>query len=60
MSAPGTELTKPDMALCPLLAGADISPLIAKISSIGFDLSKSKPDLNKAVATVFETANHNK
>ena len=42
------------------LPEADKAALIAKISSIGFDLSKSKPDLNKAVATVFESANHNK
>jgi hypothetical protein len=33
---------------------------LEKISSIGFDLSKSNPDLNKAVATVFESANRNK
>jgi len=42
------------------LPEADNAALTAKISSIGFDLSKSKPDLNKAVATVFESANHNK
>ena len=42
------------------LPEADKAALIAKISSIGFDLSKSRPDLNKAVATVFESANHNK
>jgi TRAP-type C4-dicarboxylate transport system substrate-binding protein len=42
------------------LPEADKAALIAKISSIGFDLSKSKPDLNKAVATVFESADHNK
>jgi len=42
------------------LPEADNAALTAKISSIGFDLSKSKPDLNKAVATVFESAKRNK
>jgi C4-dicarboxylate-binding protein DctP len=42
------------------LPEADKTTLLAKISSIGFDLSKSNPDLNKAVATVFESANRNK
>jgi TRAP-type transport system periplasmic protein len=32
----------------------------AKISSIGDDLSKDKPDLNKAVSLVFESAKRNK
>ena len=31
--------------------------MIAKVSSIGEDLSKDKPDLNKAVKLVFEVAN---
>jgi TRAP-type C4-dicarboxylate transport system substrate-binding protein len=42
------------------LPDADNAALTAKISSVGFDLSKSKPDLNKAVATVFESAKRNK
>lgn len=42
------------------LPEADKAVLLEKISSIGFDLSKSNPDLNKAVATVFESANRNK
>jgi hypothetical protein len=33
---------------------------VAKVSSIGDDLSKSKPELNKAVQTVFESAKRNK
>jgi TRAP-type transport system periplasmic protein len=39
---------------------AEQSALIEKISSIGEDLSKSKPDLNNAVKTVFESAKRNK
>jgi TRAP-type C4-dicarboxylate transport system substrate-binding protein len=31
--------------------------MLAKVTSIGEDLSKDKPDLNKAVKTVFEVAN---
>jgi TRAP-type C4-dicarboxylate transport system substrate-binding protein len=42
------------------LPEADKAALLEKISSIGFDLSKSNPDLNKAVATVFESAKRNK
>jgi hypothetical protein len=34
--------------------------MIDKISSIGEDLSKTKPELNKAVKTVFESAKRNK
>ena len=34
--------------------------MLAKISSIGDDLSKDKPDLNKAVKLVFESAARNK
>jgi len=30
--------------------------VIAKVSSIGEDLSKDKPDLNKAIKMVFEVA----
>ena len=33
---------------------------VAKVSSIGDDLSKTKPELNKAVRTVFESAKRNK
>ncbi len=39
---------------------AEQSALIEKISSIGEDLSKSKPELNNAVKTVFESAKRNK
>jgi TRAP-type transport system periplasmic protein len=42
------------------LPEADKAALTEKISSIGFDLSKSNSDLNKAVATVFESAKRNK
>ena len=38
------------------LPEADQAAMIAKISSIGEDLSKSKPDLDAAVKTVFATA----
>jgi TRAP-type transport system periplasmic protein len=34
--------------------------LVAKVSTIGEDLSKDKPDLNKAVKLVFESAARNK
>jgi len=42
------------------LSEGDKAALMEKISSIGFDLSKSNPDLNKAVVTVFESAKRNK
>ena len=42
------------------LSEADKAALIAKVSSVAFDLSKSKPDLNKAVVTVFDSAKRNK
>ncbi len=42
------------------LPDADKAALLEKVSSIGFDLSKSNPDLNKAVAAVFESAKRNK
>jgi TRAP-type C4-dicarboxylate transport system substrate-binding protein len=42
------------------LPEADKAALLAKVSSIGFDLSKSNPDLNKAVTIVFESAKRNK
>ncbi|MFZ0528770.1 MAG: TRAP transporter substrate-binding protein [Xanthobacteraceae bacterium] len=38
------------------LPPADQAELIAKVSSIGVDLSASKPDLNAAVKTAFATA----
>jgi TRAP-type C4-dicarboxylate transport system substrate-binding protein len=38
------------------LPEADQAAMIAKISSIGEDLSKSKPALDEAVKTVFATA----
>jgi hypothetical protein len=31
--------------------------MLAKVTSIGEDMSKDKPDLNKAVKFVFEVAN---
>jgi TRAP-type C4-dicarboxylate transport system substrate-binding protein len=42
------------------LPDADQAAMIAKISSIADDLSKSKPDLNAAVRTVFAEAAKNK
>ena len=50
--AKGGELTK--------LPPDEQAALVAKISSIGDDLSKSKPQLNAAVKTVFESAARNK
>jgi TRAP-type transport system periplasmic protein len=42
------------------LPAAEQDAMLAKISSIGDDLSKDKPDLNKAVRQVFESAARNK
>ena len=42
------------------LPAAEQAAMIAKISSIGEDLSKDKPELNKAVKLVFESAARNK
>jgi TRAP-type C4-dicarboxylate transport system substrate-binding protein len=42
------------------LPAAEQADMIAKVSSIGEDLSKDNPDLNKAVKLVFESANRNK
>ena len=39
---------------------AEQSAMIEKISNVADDLSKSKPELNKAVKIVFESANRNK
>ena len=39
---------------------AEQTAMIEKISSIGDDLSKNKPELNKAVRIVFESAKRNK
>ena len=39
------------------LSPAEHAAMIAKVSSIGEDLSKDKPELNKAVKLVFEVAN---
>lgn len=39
---------------------AEQASLVAKISSIGDDLSKDKPELNKAIGLVFELAARNK
>jgi TRAP-type transport system periplasmic protein len=42
------------------LPQAEQAAMIAKVSSIGEDLSKDKPELNKAVKLVFESAARNK
>jgi TRAP-type C4-dicarboxylate transport system substrate-binding protein len=42
------------------LPAAEQSAMIDKISSIGEDLSKTKPELNRAIKTVFESAKRNK
>ena len=42
------------------LPGAEQSDLIGKVVSVGTDLSQTKPDLNKAVMTAFESAKRNK
>jgi TRAP-type C4-dicarboxylate transport system substrate-binding protein len=42
------------------LPAAEQATMMEKISSVGYDLSKSKPDLNDAVKTVFESAKRNK
>ena len=42
------------------LSPADHAALLAKITSIGNDLSKNKPELNKVVQTAFEAAKRNK
>jgi TRAP-type transport system periplasmic protein len=42
------------------LPGADQAMMMEKVSGIGYDLSKSKPELNDAVKTVFESAKRNK
>ena len=42
------------------LPAAEQTALVEKISSIGVDLSQTKPDLNAAVKTVFESAKRNK
>src|SRR5262245_32918057 len=42
------------------LPQAEQAAMIAKVSTIGDDLSKDKPDLNKAVKLVFESAARNK
>ncbi|HEX4042053.1 MAG TPA: TRAP transporter substrate-binding protein [Xanthobacteraceae bacterium] len=42
------------------LPAAEQAALVARISSIGDDLSKDKPDLNKAIGLVFESAARNK
>ena len=39
------------------LPAAEQAAMLAKVSTIGEDLSKDKPDLNKAVKLVFEVAN---
>jgi TRAP-type C4-dicarboxylate transport system substrate-binding protein len=42
------------------LPAAEQATMIAKVSSIGEDLSKDKPDLNNAVKLLFESAKRNK
>jgi TRAP-type C4-dicarboxylate transport system substrate-binding protein len=42
------------------LPAAEQDAMVAKISNIGDDLSKDRPDLNKAVKLVFESAARNK
>ena len=42
------------------IAVSSEAAFVEKISSIGDDLSKSKPELNKAVKIVFESAKRNK
>jgi TRAP-type C4-dicarboxylate transport system substrate-binding protein len=42
------------------LPAAEQAAMVAKISTIGEDLSKDNPDLNKAVKLVFESAKKNK
>jgi TRAP-type transport system periplasmic protein len=42
------------------LPEADQTAMTEKVSGIGFDLSKSKPELGDAVKTVFESAKRNK
>jgi TRAP-type transport system periplasmic protein len=42
------------------LPAAEQAAMLEKVSSIGDDLSKSKPELNKTVKAVFESAKRNK
>ena len=42
------------------LPKAEHEAMIAKVSTIGDDLSKAKPELNKAVKVVFESAARHK
>jgi TRAP-type C4-dicarboxylate transport system substrate-binding protein len=42
------------------LPAAEQAAMVAKVSSIGQDLSKDNPSLNKAVKLVFESAARNK
>jgi TRAP-type C4-dicarboxylate transport system substrate-binding protein len=42
------------------LPPAELTALVEKVSTIGEDLSKNKPDLNKAVKAAFESAKRNK
>ena len=42
------------------LPEADQTAMLEKVSSVGYDLSKSKPELNEAVRTVFKSAKRNK
>ena len=42
------------------LPAAEQAAMIAKVSTIGEDMSKEKPELNKAVKLIFESARRNK
>jgi hypothetical protein len=42
------------------LPAEEQTALLEKVSGVGFDLSKSKPELSDAVKTVFESARRNK
>ena len=42
------------------LPEADQTAMLEKVSGVGYDLSKSKPELNEAVRTVFQLAKRNK
>jgi hypothetical protein len=42
------------------LPQSDQTAMIEKVSSAAYDLSKSKPELNEAVNTVFQSAKRNR
>ncbi len=51
------DIWKSQGGLLTKLPASEQAAMIAKVSTIGEDLSKDKPDLNKAVKLVFEAAN---